>query len=151
MWVTITRTHGVSQSMAGVLCAAVEYVFSLMIRRPPRSTRTDTLFPYTTLFRSLLAKAGPIAAVAVSTLAVVFLGLEAQGVKVVGDIPQSLPPFTLPLFDAELWRQLAVPALLLSVIGFVESVSVAQTLAAKKRQRTELGRAAGRERGCQSV
>src|SRR3546814_10810375 len=29
--------------------------FFLMIRRPPRSTRTDTLFPYTTLFRSLLA------------------------------------------------------------------------------------------------
>src|SRR3546814_19420448 len=34
----------------------VEYVvFLLMIRRPPRSTRTDTLFPYTTLFRSCLA------------------------------------------------------------------------------------------------
>src|SRR3546814_9737685 len=31
--------------------------FFLMIRRPPRSTRTDTLFPYTTLFRSV----GPIA------------------------------------------------------------------------------------------
>src|SRR3546814_1805282 len=29
-------------------------IFFLMIRRPPRSTRTDTLFPYTTLFRSLL-------------------------------------------------------------------------------------------------
>src|SRR3546814_9199663 len=29
--------------------------FFLMIRRPPRSTRTDTLFPYTTLFRSLAA------------------------------------------------------------------------------------------------
>src|SRR3546814_6910979 len=29
--------------------------FFLMIRRPPRSTRTDTLFPYTTLFRSFLA------------------------------------------------------------------------------------------------
>src|SRR3546814_4930601 len=28
----------------------------LMIRRPPRSTRTDTLFPYTTLFRSVLAR-----------------------------------------------------------------------------------------------
>lgn len=83
----------------------------------------------------LTAKAGPIAAVAVSTLAVVLLDLEAQGVKVVGQIPQSLPPFTAPLFDAQLWQQLAVPALLLSVIGFVESVSVAQTLAAKKRQR----------------
>src|SRR3546814_20063556 len=31
----------------------VFFVFFLMIRRPPRSTRTDTLFPYTTLFRSL--------------------------------------------------------------------------------------------------
>src|SRR3546814_7641482 len=30
-----------------------------MIRRPPRSTRTDTLFPYTTLFRSVLAWSGP--------------------------------------------------------------------------------------------
>src|SRR3546814_1459516 len=32
-------------------------LFFLMIRRPPRSTRTDTLFPYTTLFRSLLSGA----------------------------------------------------------------------------------------------
>src|SRR3546814_15576617 len=36
---------------------AVLWVFFLMIRRPPRSTRTDTLFPYTTLFRSLDAMA----------------------------------------------------------------------------------------------
>ena len=83
----------------------------------------------------LVAKAGPIVAVALSILAVITFDLEAKGVKVVGDIPQSLPPFTVPLFDAELWQRLAVPALLLSIIGFVESVSVAQTLAAKKRQR----------------
>ena len=83
----------------------------------------------------LVAKAGPIVAVALSILAVIAFDLEAKGVKVVGDIPQSLPPFTVPLFDAELWQRLAVPALLLSIIGFVESVSVAQTLAAKKRQR----------------
>src|SRR3546814_11042994 len=30
----------------------IVFIFCLMIRRPPRSTRTDTLFPYTTLFRS---------------------------------------------------------------------------------------------------
>ena len=83
----------------------------------------------------LVAKAGPIVAVALSILAVIALDLEAKGVKVVGSIPQSLPPFTVPLFDAELWQRLAIPALLLSIIGFVESVSVAQTLAAKKRQR----------------
>src|SRR3546814_9101852 len=34
------------------LCTTDALVFFLMIRRPPRSTRTDTLFPYTTLFRS---------------------------------------------------------------------------------------------------
>src|SRR3546814_17901149 len=33
--------------------------FVLMIRRPPRSTLTDTLFPYTTLFRSLAVQAPP--------------------------------------------------------------------------------------------
>ncbi len=83
----------------------------------------------------LVAKAGPIVAVALSILVVITFDLEAKGVKVVGNIPQSLPPFTVPLFDAGLWQRLAVPALLLSIIGFVESVSVAQTLAAKKRQR----------------
>src|SRR3546814_15511421 len=35
------------------------FIFFLMIRRPPRSTRTDTLFPYTTLFRSLNLKWAP--------------------------------------------------------------------------------------------
>src|SRR3546814_16836873 len=39
------------------ICYMLDYVFMLfcflMFRRPPRSTRTDTLFPYTTLFRSL--------------------------------------------------------------------------------------------------
>src|SRR3546814_11745795 len=35
------------------------FIFFLMIRRPPRSTRTDTLFPYTTLFRSPMTPARP--------------------------------------------------------------------------------------------
>src|SRR3546814_19775839 len=35
-----------------VLLSVLFCIFFLMIRRPPRSTRTDTLFPYTTLFRS---------------------------------------------------------------------------------------------------
>src|SRR3546814_11413198 len=34
-------------------CCMLWFFFFLMIRRPPRSTRTDTLLPYTTLFRSL--------------------------------------------------------------------------------------------------
>ncbi|PVH28572.1 SulP family inorganic anion transporter [Pararhodobacter oceanensis] len=80
-------------------------------------------------------KAGPVAAVVVTTLAVWGFGLEAQGVAVVGMVPQSLPPLTMPSFSPDLLRQLFIPALLISIIGFVESISVAQTLAAKKRQR----------------
>jgi sulfate permease, SulP family len=81
------------------------------------------------------AKAGPVVGVAVSILVVIGFGLEARGVSVVGAIPQGLPPFALPSTDLGLIQALWVPALLISVIGFVESVSVAQTLAAKRRQR----------------
>ncbi len=85
----------------------------------------------------VLTKAGPVAAVVVTTLAVWAFGLADKGVKIVGDVPQSLPPFTLPDFSPSLVMQLVIPALLISVIGFVESISVVQTLAAKKRQRID--------------
>lgn len=85
----------------------------------------------------LLTKAGPVGAVAVTTLLSATLNLSERGVRVVGDIPSGLPMPQIPSFDSELWLALAGPALLISVIGFVESVSVAQTLAAKKRQRID--------------
>jgi SulP family sulfate permease len=85
----------------------------------------------------IATKAGPVAAVVATTLAVWLFGLADWGVKVVGDVPQSLPPLTLPSFSPSLLGALFIPALLISVIGFVESISVAQTLAAKKRQRID--------------
>jgi SulP family sulfate permease len=83
----------------------------------------------------IAAKAGPVAAVVVTTLASFGFGLADHGVKIVGEVPRGLPPLTLPVFSAELWSQLFGAAVLISIIGFVESVSVAQTLAAKRRQR----------------
>ncbi|MGI3211255.1 SulP family inorganic anion transporter [Roseovarius tibetensis] len=85
----------------------------------------------------ILTKAGPVAAVAATTLAVWSLDLDARGVAIVGVVPQGLPPFTLPSFSLALIEQLFMPALLISIIGFVESMSVAQTLAAKRRQRID--------------
>lgn len=85
----------------------------------------------------MVTKAGPVLAVMVTTAAVWGLGLDAQGIRIVGVVPQGLPPLTLPSFSTDLIRLLLLPALLISVIGFVESVSVAQTLAAKKRQRID--------------
>ena len=82
-------------------------------------------------------KAGPVVVVVVTTLVVWGLNLADRGVQIVGEVPQSLPPLTLPSLDPSLLSQLLLPAILISIIGFVESISVAQTLAAKKRQRID--------------
>ncbi|MCE8019127.1 sulfate permease [Halomonas sp. MCCC 1A11036] len=83
----------------------------------------------------LLTRAGPVFAVVATTLVTWHYELAAAGVAVIGDIPQGLPPLTLPGFDATLWQALLVPALLISVVGFVESVSMGQMLAARRRER----------------
>ena len=85
----------------------------------------------------VLVKTGPVVVVVASTVAVWAFGLADQGVRIVGEVPQNLPPFTLPSFAPALLGQLLLPAFLISIIGFVESISVAQTLAAKKRQRID--------------
>ncbi|UWR11564.1 SulP family inorganic anion transporter [Sulfitobacter mediterraneus] len=87
--------------------------------------------------KSALVKAGPVAVVVMTTLAVWGFDLNQSGVQIVGAVPQSLPPFTLPTVPLDLLQQLVLPAFLISLIGFVESISVAQTLAAKKRQRID--------------
>ena len=85
----------------------------------------------------IAAKLSPIIAVVATTLAAGFLNLPELGVRIVGTIPQGLPPLTIPSFNLDLWFKLAGPAALISIIGFVESVSVAQTLAAKRRERID--------------
>ena len=84
-----------------------------------------------------LAKAGPVAGIAMTALLTWHFEWHLAGVKIVGTVPAGLPPLSLPQWDMALWKDLAVPALLISVVGFVESVSVGQTLAAKRRQRIE--------------
>jgi SulP family sulfate permease len=85
----------------------------------------------------LAAKAAPVVGIALSAALTWQLQWAQQGVKIVGTVPQGLPPLTAPLWDLALWKDLALPALLISVVGFVESVSVGQTLAARRRQRIE--------------
>lgn len=84
---------------------------------------------------SILTKVGPVLAIIGSILAVWLLGLAEQGVKVVGSVPKGLPSPSIPAMDLELIKLLLPAAALISLVGFVESISVAQTLAAKRRQR----------------
>ena len=85
----------------------------------------------------VLTKVGPAMAIIATTAAVWGFGLAEHGVRIVGTVPQGLPKLTLPPLDLALWAAILVPALLISIVGYVESISVALTLAAKRRQRVD--------------
>lgn len=82
-----------------------------------------------------IVRIGPVFAV-IGTIALSWaLDLPSYGVSVVGEVPRGLPPLGLPKFDSSVMIALIGPAVLITIIGYVESVSVAQTLAAKRRQK----------------
>ena len=83
----------------------------------------------------MLTRTGPVFAVIGTSVVAWRFDLEAQGVALVGHVPAGLPGLDLPMLSHPAWRELAVSALLISIIGFVESVSVGHTLAARRRQR----------------
>ncbi|WP_217528762.1 SulP family inorganic anion transporter [Vibrio metschnikovii] len=86
---------------------------------------------------SHITKLLPVIVMVVSILLVYSFPNSTQGVSVVGAIPSGLPSLVMPVFEINLMVQLLPAALLISVVGFVESASVGQTLAAKRRQRIE--------------
>ena len=84
----------------------------------------------------LMAKLAPMVAVVASTAVVGLLKLnESAGVSVVGTVPQGLPQLALLAPGPHALGQLWLPALLITLVGFVESVSVAQSLALRRQQR----------------
>lgn len=126
----LPHTHGLTVAVGA---AAVLFLFWSRSRLKPWLLRAGL----TLRVADTVTKAAPAMAIALATALAAALQWQAQGLKVVGAIPQGLPPLTLPPLDGALWRELLMPALLISVVGFVESVSVGQTLAARRRQRIE--------------
>ncbi len=86
---------------------------------------------------SLVVKSAPVLAVILTITVTALYSLDASGVAIVGKIPEGLPSLGLPTISIELVKTLFVPACLISIIGFVESISVGRTLGAKKRQRID--------------
>ncbi len=84
----------------------------------------------------LSAKLAPMMAVIVATLIVNLGQLDQQAqVSIVGSVPAGLPSLAIPSIQWHDIQALWLPALLISLVGFVESVSVAQSLALKRNQR----------------
>lgn len=85
---------------------------------------------------ALLSKLAPMAAVLVSAALTAHLGW-ADRIEVVGELPAGLPELVLPRFEPGLISALWLPALLIGLIGFVESVSIAQAFARRRGQRID--------------
>jgi SulP family sulfate permease len=85
----------------------------------------------------ILSKVAPAMAIVAATLVVWGFKLDAQSVAILGKLPEGLPAIALPPVDVALWTKLVVPSLLICIVGYVESISIALTLAAKRRQRID--------------
>ncbi len=114
--------------MAALLLWSSRRFLAKMLARAGVSTRAS----------ELSAKLAPMVIVLLSVGAVVVWQLDTRhGVAVVGTIPQGLPSLHLVLPASEAVMNLFLPAFMIALVGFVESVSVAQSLAIKRGQRID--------------
>ncbi len=85
----------------------------------------------------LVGRLAPMIVVAAASLLAASRGLEAQGVRVVGEVPATLPVPSLPAFELSWLAVLFVPALVIALVGYVESVSIAGALARQRGERLD--------------
>lgn len=87
---------------------------------------------------SIVSRTGAVIAALTTALLAYSLRLDLQGVQLLGEVPRGLPGITIPNFSQDIITNLIGSAALLSIIGFVSSISVAQTLAERRRERIDL-------------
>lgn len=76
-------------------------------------------------------------AVVVTTLLAWLTGFQEAGGSVIGDVPQGLPAMTLRGFDFSIVGELAMSAVIIALVGFMEAIAVAKAMAAKTKQRLD--------------
>lgn len=92
---------------------------------------------WNTFYVNTAVRIAPVFAVILTSLAAYLFRLDQLGVKLMGEIPSGLPSLSLPPLEFTVLQYLLLPALMLSIIGYVESVSVGRTLAARKKQKID--------------
>ncbi len=76
---------------------------------------------------------GPLLAVTLGIAVVYWLKLDAQGVKIVQEVPQGLPEISLPMFDWNSVKLLLPSTLTIALVGFMESIAVAKAIQARHK------------------
>lgn len=90
---------------------------------------------------TLASRTVPLIVIILATLAAAMLDADsAYGLAVVGTVPAGLPIISLDFLAAPGWRELLPSAMLIALVGYVESVSVAEVLAARRRQKIDANR-----------
>lgn len=85
----------------------------------------------------LVARMAPIVIIAIYVLISGYLDFGKSGLAIVGEVPSGLPSWSLPNVAIPAYENLLVPALVISIVAFVDSTSTAQELASRKRTRVD--------------
>jgi len=80
---------------------------------------------------------GALLALIISAFFVFIFDLEKYGVKSIGEIPQTLPPFSFFSFNADIFDGLFSSALAIAILGIVEALSIAKSIASKSGEKID--------------
>ncbi len=80
---------------------------------------------------------GVLLAVVITTVLSIVIGFEAMGGAVVGAIPEGLPSMKVPTINFEVLGILFTSAIVISMVGFMEAISIAKAMAAKTKDRVD--------------
>ena len=122
-WLTMTQGGDVNTATLSIGLASIAMVLALRWLKNLLGLR---------LLPELLLTVLTMAAV------VAWLGLEAHGVRVVGEIPARLPTPTLPTIDYDLIRELSGGALAIAILGLLEAIAMSKAIAAQTRQKLDM-------------
>ena len=122
-WRTLTEGGGIHAPTAAVAAGTLALILALRWLKQRLGMR---------LLPDLLI------AVAAAACAVAWLGLDQQGVKVVGEIPAKLPSFSPPVLDAAELRDFSTSAFAIAVLGLLEAIAMAKAIAAQTGQRLDM-------------
>ncbi|MGE0668035.1 MAG: SulP family inorganic anion transporter [Sphingomonadales bacterium] len=128
--------HAAEANMATLAISAGALAILLLMRAPLAALlKRLGVAPFAV---QLITRSSPLLAVILGIAVTAGWRLaETSGVAIVGAIPGGLPPLTIPSADLSLWSALLPSAALIAFVSYLESVSVAKALAAKRRQKID--------------